>query len=178
MKILFFLIFFSTEIKAEEEKTNDEQIIRPSKLNSHKILNASKIVYPPVLKNERNNYTSKMIYLNGMNISSVKNQELEQVDIKIDNYGNIYITAPQYDVSIENSYHPLLPSEIPQFDKEKFNLSPTFPKNKVSKFHEDAEKINKKESNTIDLNSKNTSIDIIDPNLNLNPTLTPNSINK
>ncbi|RDB37233.1 MAG: hypothetical protein DCC88_00980 [Spirobacillus cienkowskii] len=66
----------------------------------------------------------RIIYLNGVNITSVRNQELENVNIHIDNNGNIYIEAPQYEVGTEQSFHPLMPSELPKFPKAQIKDSP------------------------------------------------------
>jgi hypothetical protein len=63
--------------------------------------------------------TGRSIYLNGENISSIRDQELDNVNLKIDNNGNIFIEAQQYEVGTEQSYHPLLPKELPKFQKEK-----------------------------------------------------------
>jgi hypothetical protein len=60
----------------------------------------------------------RAIYLNGENISSVRNQDLENVHVQIDPNGNIYIDAPQYEVNTEQSYHPLFPKELPKFPKD------------------------------------------------------------
>ncbi|APJ04720.1 hypothetical protein [Silvanigrella aquatica] len=68
--------------------------------------------------------SGRVIYLNGVNISSVKNQELENVNLHIDNNGNIYIDAPHYEIGVEQSYHPLMPSELPKFPKMEFRESP------------------------------------------------------
>ena len=76
--------------------------------------------------------TGRVIYLNGVNISSVKNQELENVNIHIDNNGNVYIDAPHYEIGVEQSYHPLMPSELPKFPKTEFRESPV-PKGVYSK---------------------------------------------
>lgn len=65
---------------------------------------------------------ARLIYLNGKNVSSLKNQELENVYVKIDEYGNVHMTAPQYEVATDSSYHPLLPSELPRFPKDKIQI--------------------------------------------------------
>lgn len=75
----------------------------------------------------------RIIYLNGENISSIRNQELEGVKVNIDKSGNIYIDAPQYEVSSEQSYHPLLPKELPQFKKESVYEQLPVPKGTYSK---------------------------------------------
>ena len=41
------------------------------------------------------------IFLNGIDISSAKHQTLENVTIRIDGQGNIYIEAPHYEVNEE-----------------------------------------------------------------------------
>ena len=47
------------------------------------------------------------IYLNGTDISSARNQLMENVNINIDAMGNIFIIAPQYQVNEESTYIPL-----------------------------------------------------------------------
>ncbi|WP_159455744.1 hypothetical protein [Pseudobacteriovorax antillogorgiicola] len=47
------------------------------------------------------------IFLNGIDISSAKHQTLENVTIRIDGQGNIYIEAPHYEVNEESTYIPL-----------------------------------------------------------------------
>lgn len=51
--------------------------------------------------------TGRSVYLNGIDISSAKNQALSQVNVRIDAQGNIYIEAPQYEVQQETSFVPL-----------------------------------------------------------------------
>jgi hypothetical protein len=75
---------------------------------------------------------SRMIYLNGTNIGNVRNQELQSVTVRIDEAGNINIIAPQYDVSQESSYHPLLPAELPKFPKAHAQI-PGIPEGRYSK---------------------------------------------
>tara|TARA_B100001094_G_C18142711_1_gene778841 strand:+ start:1382 stop:1726 length:345 start_codon:yes stop_codon:yes gene_type:complete len=50
---------------------------------------------------------ARNIYLNGIDISSARHEQLESVTIKIDGQGNIYISAPHYQVNEENTYIPL-----------------------------------------------------------------------
>lgn len=47
------------------------------------------------------------IYINGIDISSARNQYIKNVNIKIDENGNILIDAPQYQVNEEETYTPL-----------------------------------------------------------------------
>lgn len=63
-------------------------------------------------------FASRLVYLNGVNITQIKNQELTRVNIRIDGNGNVYIDAPQYEVVKKQNYHPLLPNEIPKISKE------------------------------------------------------------
>lgn len=51
--------------------------------------------------------TERSIFLNGIDISSARNQKLKKVDIHIDESGNIFITAAHYDVLEEGSFVPL-----------------------------------------------------------------------
>ena len=62
-------------------------------------------------------FPARSIFLNGMNIGSVRDQDLENVTVKIDGQGNIHLIAPHYDVREDTSYHPLLPQELPRFPK-------------------------------------------------------------
>ena len=50
---------------------------------------------------------ARNLYLNGIDISSARHQNLENVQVKIDGQGNIYISAPHYQVNEENTYIPL-----------------------------------------------------------------------
>ena len=49
----------------------------------------------------------RSIFLNGQDISSATSQELSSVNIRIDEKGNILITAPHYKVHKETHYRPL-----------------------------------------------------------------------
>ncbi len=49
----------------------------------------------------------RSVYVNGIDISSVRNQSLTHVDVKIDGNGDLYIVAPQYEVQQENTFVPL-----------------------------------------------------------------------
>ena len=44
---------------------------------------------------------------------------MSNVTVKIDDVGNIFIIAPQYDVSIKKSYRALIPDEYPSYKKKK-----------------------------------------------------------
>ena len=76
--------------------------------------------------------SNRLLYLNGVNISQVRNQDLNQVNVRIDGNGVVYIEAPQYEVVRKQNYHPLLPNEIPKNAKESL-LSPNTPKGIYSK---------------------------------------------
>ncbi|WP_130611592.1 hypothetical protein [Fluviispira sanaruensis] len=76
--------------------------------------------------------SGRIIFLNGVNISSVRNQDLENVTVRIDKNGNIQIEAPQYEVGVEQSYHPMMPGELPKFPKNEFPDLPV-PKGTYSK---------------------------------------------
>lgn len=84
---------------------------------------------------ERLSSFSKVVYLNGVNITSARNHEMSNVTVRIDDVGNIFIIAPQYDVSIKKSYRALIPDEYPSYKKEKTNapLGTDTTKGKVSK---------------------------------------------
>lgn len=52
---------------------------------------------------------TRSIFLNGMNINSIRNQDLDDVSLFIDKKGNVYIEAPQYEVGAENSARSRMP---------------------------------------------------------------------
>ena len=54
-----------------------------------------------------NNAEARNIFLNGSDISSARSQELENVKIYISDKGDIFISAPQYQVFEEKTYVPL-----------------------------------------------------------------------
>jgi hypothetical protein len=47
------------------------------------------------------------MFLNGIDISGAKNQHLKNVDVMINERGDIFIIAPHYQVSEEDTYVPL-----------------------------------------------------------------------
>ncbi|MBC7532984.1 MAG: hypothetical protein H7318_15525 [Oligoflexus sp.] len=51
--------------------------------------------------------TTRSVFLNGIDISSTKNQSMQQVNITIDSQGNIYIEAPHYEAQQETTFVPL-----------------------------------------------------------------------
>ena len=50
---------------------------------------------------------NRSIFMNGVDISSARNQDLRNVHIRISENGDIFITAPQYQVTEEETYTPL-----------------------------------------------------------------------
>lgn len=50
---------------------------------------------------------ARNIYVNGVDITSANNQEMRKVDVRIDERGDIHISAPHYVVHEQESYHPL-----------------------------------------------------------------------
>lgn len=64
-------------------------------------------------------FPARMIYLNGKNISSVRDQQLDGVSVRIDVNGNLHISAPQYEVQESMHYRPLLPNDIPKVGKPR-----------------------------------------------------------
>lgn len=50
---------------------------------------------------------SRSLFLNGIDISSARNQEMKNVTIRIDESGNLFIEAPQYNVREESEYLPV-----------------------------------------------------------------------
>lgn len=73
-------------------------------------------------------FPARMVYLNGKNISSVREQQLNGVNVRIDAQGNLYISAPQYEVQESSHYRPLLPNEVPKVGKPSVSSeAPLFP---------------------------------------------------
>jgi len=62
-------------------------------------------------------FPARVIYLNGRNISSVREQQLEGVNVSIDSHGNIHINAPHYEVQESTHYRPLFGKDLPKFSK-------------------------------------------------------------
>ena len=50
---------------------------------------------------------ARNVYLNGMDISSTRNQKLEKVNLMIDENGQIFIEAEHYQVQEKTSYKPI-----------------------------------------------------------------------
>lgn len=71
---------------------------------------------------ETTRFPTRLVYLNGQNITATKNQTLENVSVRIDEMGNIHLTAPHYEIATDSSYHPLLPSELPRFPKDQIRI--------------------------------------------------------
>ena len=70
----------------------------------------------------------RSIFLNGIDITSAKHQTLENVTIKIDGQGHIYIEAPHYEVNEESTYIPLS-----SWNREGFGLPKHQPKGPMPK---------------------------------------------
>jgi hypothetical protein len=49
----------------------------------------------------------KSVFLNGVDISSARSQELKNVDVIINEQGDIFLLAPHYQVNEEDTYVPL-----------------------------------------------------------------------
>jgi hypothetical protein len=49
----------------------------------------------------------RSVFLNGVDISSARSQELKNVDLVINEQGDVFITAPHYQVNEEDTYVPL-----------------------------------------------------------------------
>lgn len=62
-------------------------------------------------------FPARMVYLNGRNVSSVREQQLESVNVNIDANGNIHIMAPHYEVQESTHYRPLFAKDLPKFNK-------------------------------------------------------------
>ncbi len=50
---------------------------------------------------------TRSVYLNGVDISSAKSQDLRNVDVHINEAGDLFIIAPHYQVNEEDTYVPL-----------------------------------------------------------------------
>ncbi len=50
---------------------------------------------------------ARNVFLNGIDISSARLQNMENVNIRIDGEGNVFILAPHYQVNEESTYVPL-----------------------------------------------------------------------
>lgn len=73
----------------------------------------------PLMGELTTDFPARMIYLNGKNISTVREQQLDGVSVRIDAQGNIHISAPHYEVQESTHYRPLLPQELPRVSKPK-----------------------------------------------------------
>jgi hypothetical protein len=51
--------------------------------------------------------SARSVYLNGTDISSARGQQLKNVSIHINEKGDVFITAPHYQVNEEDAYVPL-----------------------------------------------------------------------
>lgn len=51
--------------------------------------------------------SARSVYVNGIDISSARNQSLKNVHLRIDENGNVYIEAPHYQVNEEHTFTPL-----------------------------------------------------------------------
>lgn len=50
---------------------------------------------------------NRSVYINGIDISSARSQDLRNVHVKISDTGDVYISAPQYQVTEEETFLPL-----------------------------------------------------------------------
>ena len=73
---------------------------RASGTTSAKPTMAAPVVMPVTTPN-------RSVYLNGVDISSARNQDLRNVHIKISDNGDVFIAAPQYQVTEEETFMPL-----------------------------------------------------------------------
>ncbi len=62
------------------------------------------------------------VFLNGENVVGLRNQTLHGVTVRFDAHGNISIDAPHYEIEYDTSFHPLLPEELPQMQKQRSAL--------------------------------------------------------
>lgn len=71
----------------------------------------------PMIGELTTDFPARMIYLNGKNVSSVRDQQLDGVNVRIDSNGNVHILAPHYEVQESTHYRPLLPNDVPKVSK-------------------------------------------------------------
>lgn len=71
----------------------------------------------PQMSELTTDFPARMIYLNGKNISTVRDQKMEGVTVRIDANGNVHISAPHYEVQESTHYRPLLPRDVPRVSK-------------------------------------------------------------
>jgi hypothetical protein len=57
--------------------------------------------------------TTRSIFLNGVDISNARQQELRSVHVQIDSDGNVFIKAPHYQVTEEETFIPLSSTKSP-----------------------------------------------------------------
>lgn len=57
--------------------------------------------------------TTRSIFLNGVDISNARQQELRSVHVQIDSDGNVFIKAPHYQVTEEETFIPLSSMKSP-----------------------------------------------------------------
>ncbi len=56
----------------------------------------------------------RLVRLNGVNISGVRNQRMENVTVVIDEHGNLDVRAPHLEAVEDTAYVPLFPSRVQQ----------------------------------------------------------------
>ncbi len=144
--ILIFLV--QENILAQDDFEN----LNPSNTMNENFSESQTLKFSKNINNsfETTKSSGRALYLNGENINSIRNQILENVNLEIDSNGNIYIIAPHYEVNTDQSFHPLLPNELPKFKKEKSFASPNLPKGIYSKNSDS----NSTEQNDINTNNK------------------------
>ena len=92
--------------------------IKPTETKETDLPKDSPLIYSkPSVSSE---LKSCAVYLNGVDIGSVRNQEMINVKVHIDNLGHIHLFADHYDVKLQDSFSPLLPPEYPRFPKSDF----------------------------------------------------------
>jgi hypothetical protein len=86
-------IFASVAAAVESAKESPEGMVRNAP-------DASSPRMPSTIPN-------RSIYVNGVDISSARNHDMRNVQVKISDNGDIYISAPQYQVIEEETFMPL-----------------------------------------------------------------------
>jgi hypothetical protein len=110
------------QVRTEEDSSEAEDLFARGRNTNG---NANSLISGNVKKPfNTTRFPPRFVYLNGKNISALKDEVLENVTVRIDSQGNINISAPHYEVQEQTSFHPLLPSELPKFPKRR--LQPNF----------------------------------------------------
>jgi hypothetical protein len=78
----------------------------------------------PFIDEVTTDFPARMVYLNGKNISSVREQQLNGVNVRIDAHGNVHILGAHYEVQESSHYRPLFEHEVPKLSKPSSDAEP------------------------------------------------------